>query len=94
MQELTDVRYTRSSSFVTRNYGNTCLLVPLSGSLESVLTLNRTGKVLWDTLESPCTERDMVLALLRIFPDELTVRADVASFIRTLQAMGLVQEAR
>jgi hypothetical protein len=57
------------------------------------LKLNGSGRVLWEHLVEPCTEADLVEALVETYGiDEARAAADVAGFITDLRARGLLAE--
>ena len=59
--------------------------------LSKMITLNDTGKFLWQELQQDTNEDNLVSALLREYSvDETTARADVSSFINKLKDNGLL----
>ena len=59
--------------------------------LSKMITLNDTGKFLWQELQQDTNEDNLVSALLREYSvDETTARADVSSFIDKLKDNGLL----
>jgi hypothetical protein len=71
--------------------GDDVVVLDLQGSV--YLKLNGSGRVLWEHLVEPCTEADLVEALVETYGiDEARAAADVAGFITDLRARGLLAE--
>jgi hypothetical protein len=86
-----------SSSCVTRVIAGETLIVPIAGGvadLEAIYTLNDVGSRVWDLLESPISTRQIAERIAADFevPAQTAVR-DVAEFVDTLRAAGLVRAA-
>jgi len=83
-------------SFVTRQIADETLIVPVTGhvvDLGSIYVLNPVGSRIWELLRSPTTA-DRVAGIVA---DEFAVSpgdaaADVAEFLDSLSAQGLIQE--
>ncbi len=57
------------------------------------ITLNETGKLLWEALETGCDLDTLVQKLLAIYDiDEATARADVARFVTNLKKYSIIDE--
>ena len=70
--------------------------VVLSGSgdldLDRILTLNNTGKFLWQQLEQGAQQEDMVQAMLEHYEiDENTARTCVDNFVNNLMQYGFLE---
>jgi coenzyme PQQ synthesis protein D (PqqD) len=53
--------------------------------------LNETGRIVWDQLESPMSEAELVAAVRERLPDAPPqVGADVAAFLAAMQSRALV----
>ncbi len=58
------------------------------------ITLNPSGTILWQALETPCTRADLVKVLQARWPqiDDETAGADVDKFIDQLRTHELVED--
>ncbi len=73
--------------FILREVAGENVVLPSGGDLDlnMMITLNDTGKFLWQLLEQDKTEADLVSALLAEYDvDEATATAAVSGFIATL----------
>ena len=73
--------------FILREVAGENVVLPSGGDLDlnMMITLNDTGKFLWQLLEQNRTEADLVSALLAEYDvDEATAAAAVTGFIATL----------
>jgi PqqD family protein of HPr-rel-A system len=71
--------------------GEEVVVLDLAGS--TYLKLNGSGRVLWERLAEPSTERELVACLMEAYDiDEARAAADVAGFLADLRARGLVTE--
>lgn len=62
--------------------------------LNLMITLNETGKFLWNILETGATEDELVAAVLASYDvDEETARNAVVSFVSKLNEHGFLAEA-
>ena len=67
-------------------------LVLLDRATRAVFTLNKTGRVVWQQLERPCTLDAAVAAVTRAFEiDEATARDDVMALLGELVASDLAR---
>lgn len=87
-----NMKYQRTNSFVTRQYGKVILLVPASGECEAVLTLNHTGAEIWNLLENPISLSALNDKLAEMFPDQETLDGDIQLFISELKDANLIKE--
>jgi hypothetical protein len=83
-------------SFVTRQIAGETLIVPVTGQvmdLESLYVLNEVGSRIWELLRAPTTVDRIADVVAREF-DVTAERAaaDVAEFIDSLGARGLVRQ--
>ncbi len=73
--------------FILREVAGENVVLPSGGDLDlnMMITLNDTGKFLWQLLEQERSETDLVSALLAEYDvDEATAAAAVTGFIATL----------
>ena len=81
----------RASDALWRRSGDRRIL--MGPSIEDVLLIEGVGGLIWDALEQPATEDDLVAELSDRFGVRTEdVRAEVASFLTELQSMGLVTQ--
>jgi hypothetical protein len=88
---------TGAREFVTRQIADETLVVPVAGGvgdLDAIYTLNPVAARIWQILERPTTLERIVDEITRGFEvsTEQATR-DVAEFLGTLQAGGLIQPA-
>ena len=85
-------------SFVTREIAGETLIVPVTGramDLESIYVLNPVASRIWDLLRSPTTADRIAGIVAREFavtPEHAA--GDVAEFLESLSARGLIQELK
>ncbi len=76
------------NTYILRNVAGENLVVPIGESVNfnSVITLNSTGKFLWEQLQNDKTESELIDALLKEYdvPRDIACR-DVAAFIEKLK---------
>jgi Coenzyme PQQ synthesis protein D (PqqD) len=71
--------------------GDDVVVLDLAGSV--YLKLNGTGRVLWEHLADPTTDRELVAALVEAYGiEETRASADVDAFLTDLRARGLLVE--
>ncbi len=79
--------------FVVRDVAGQTVVLP-SGedlNLNMMITLNGTGKFLWQLLETGCDEEALVAALMGQYDvDEATARQSVAAFVEKLNGYGFL----
>ena len=74
--------------FVLREVAGEIVVIPSGSSLDLnlMITLNDTGRFLWEHLEKGAEESELVAALLQEYDvDEATARAGVAGFVEKLR---------
>ena len=86
------------SDFALRKAMYSWVVFPLGAQnthLKSVMTLNKTGAMLWKHLEGGCTQAALVEALLAEYDiSEEQAQADVEEFIAALQQNGCLEEEK
>ena len=93
MGTLPPMSYRRRDGVATQVIdGAASLFDPAAGEL---ITLNRTGSVLWELLEGPSSREGMVAALAERHPDVDggQLGADVDAFVAELHGRGLIVDA-
>ena len=80
--------------FVLRDVAGQTVVIPTGATvdLNTMITLNETGKFLWQKLEQECQEEDLVKALLETYSDaeEAAAKAHVAAFVEVLRNNGFL----
>lgn len=85
----------RNEAFLLRNIADSWVVVPVGAAavdFPGMLTLNESGRCLWELLEQPQTERSLAEALTRRY--EVTAdqaAADVKKFLEPLLKIGAVK---
>lgn len=82
--------------FVVRDVGGRTYVVAvgeLSKSFSCMITLNETGKLIWQTLENGATKEDVVNKLLSVYEDadREVVEKDVSLFIERLEKDNILE---
>lgn len=81
--------------FIMREIAGEIVVVPSGDelNLNMMITLNETGKLLWQRLETDATMDELVQAMLGEYEvDEQTARAGVERFVNKLQERGFLEE--
>lgn len=70
-------------------------MVVLDAEARQMSTLNFVGGLLWQTLETPHDDVQLVAVLQRAFPEveEATLQTDVAAFLAQMRTAGLIVDA-
>ena len=79
--------------YILRVVAKQNVVLPAVGDLEldRMLTLNSTGKFLWEHLEKGAEKDDLVKAMLEHYEiDENTARTCVDNFVRNLEQYGFL----
>ena len=79
--------------FVLRSVAGETVVVPTGDDLDlnMMITLNDSGRFLWERLETGAEEAELVAALLGEYDvDEQTARDHVAMFVRKLKDHGFI----
>ena len=82
--------------YIMRVVAGQIVVLPTGDDLDLnlMITLNETGKFLWNILETGATEDELVAAVLANYDvDEETARNAVVSFVSTLNEHGFLAEA-
>lgn len=81
-------------NYILRSVAGENLVVPIGASVNfnSVITLNDTGKFLWENLTAEKEEAELVEALLGEYDvDRETAERDVAAFIEKLKENNILE---
>ena len=79
--------------FILRSVAGETVVVPTGSDLDlnMMITLNETGKFLWQKLEQGAEEAELVSALLGEYDvDEMAAKAHVAAFVKKLNDHGFL----
>lgn len=79
--------------FILRQVAGQTVVLPTGGELDlnMMITLNDTGKFLWELLDKGAEEAELVAALLAEYDvDEATAKASVENFIAKLNDNGFL----
>jgi len=79
--------------FVLREVAGSVVVVPTGDALDlnMMITLNDTGRFLWELLEKGAEEEDLVKAMLAEYDvDEQTAKAHTAAFCEKLNKHGFL----
>lgn len=79
--------------FILRQIAGETMVIPSGEELDlnMMITLNETGRFLWERLQEGTTEEDLVAALLEEYEvDEETARAQVVKFVEKLNGHGFL----
>lgn len=82
------------NGFIMREVAKQTVVLPSGGDLDlnMMITLNGTGKFLWEQLEKGAEIEDLVSALLSEYEvDEQTARQSVVNFVEKLKANGILE---
>ena len=84
------------SGFIVRDVGGKTFVVAVgerSKEFKGMITLNSTGKIIWNTFEKEATVDDAVNAILAVCEevDRATVEADVKAFVAKLQGDNILE---
>ena len=86
----------RSPEFLLREVSGKLVLVPVgkaATAFPGMVTVNATGKFIWEQLENPCTLAEIVSAMTQRYEvSEETAQADAKGFLERLIAVGAVIE--
>lgn len=84
----------QSPDFLLRDVADSLVLVPVGAATErfpGMITLNETGKLLWDALAQEQTQETLTALLLEQYEVEAEqARKDVDAFLKNLSAVGAV----
>jgi Coenzyme PQQ synthesis protein D (PqqD) len=85
----------RSEDFLLQNVGGQDLLVPLGAKvmdMNSLITLNATGRRVWELLAEDHSVEYLVTEVVKQFDVDLErARADVQAFLDELNRLGLLK---
>ncbi len=83
-------------NYILREVAGENLVVPLGEAginFNSVITVNETGKFLWEQLSGDITQEQLTAALLNEYDvDEITAARDVESFVKSLKDNEILED--
>jgi len=83
------------NGFVLRDVAGSCVVVPTGADINfnGMISLNDTGKTIWQRLETEATLDDLVEALQAEFDvDRDTARVGAERFVEKLRQHGFIEE--
>jgi hypothetical protein len=84
----------RSEHFLLQNVGGQDLLIPIGAKvmdMNSLITLNATGRRVWELLAEDRSLEDLVAGIVEQFDvNPERIRADVQAFLDDLKRLGLL----
>ena len=87
--------YVRSQAMVSRRVAGETLIVPVRGKvgdLASIYSFNQTGSLIWQSMESPKTLRELISAVQREYAvAREQAEKDVKQFLQDMLSAGLVE---
>ena len=85
----------RKDGFKLRIIGHEAVIVPLAQNVvdfHALITLNETGKFLWEWLDTDVNEDDLTAKLVTEYEvDPVQAKQDVSKFLSELEVHGLVE---
>ena len=88
---VVDMMQLRRTGMTWQKIGDDAVVLDLDASV--YLSLNSTGRLLWERLAEPCTEESLADALVEEYGiDASRAGADVAAFIGDMRTRGLLVE--
>ena len=81
--------------FILRDVAGQTVVLPFGEDLDlnMMITLNETGKFLWELLQQDTNENALVAGLLKEYDvDENTAKSAVAGFVEKLDANGFLEQ--
>jgi hypothetical protein len=86
----------RKDDFMLQNVGGQGILVPLGAQVmdtNALITLNPTGRYVWELMAEDCSIDELAAAVAEKFDVELDrARVDVQAFLDEITSMGLVEQ--
>ncbi|MCD7801310.1 MAG: PqqD family protein [Clostridiales bacterium] len=83
-----------SRDFMLREIAGESPVNEAAVNFQGIMSLNESGRLLWDRLQKDTTEDDLVSALLDVYDTTPEVaRQDVAVFLDQLRERDILQEA-
>jgi sensor domain CHASE-containing protein len=83
------------TGYLLRDIAGQTIVVPIGAEavrFNGIVTLNKTGKVLWNALQNEQNADDLVRVLLNQFEvEEATAKNDVSSFVEKLKKANLLE---
>lgn len=81
--------------FLLRNVAGNYVIVPVGDDaveFNGIVTLNESGKFLWDLLENEITKEELLKKFMEEYNvTEETAKADIKEFMQTLLDSGIVE---
>ncbi|MCD7802900.1 MAG: PqqD family protein [Clostridiales bacterium] len=83
-----------SKDFMLREIAGETLVIPVNEAavhFQGIMSLNESGKLLWDRLQEDATEADLVTALLDVYDTSPEIaKQDVSVFLNQLREQNIL----
>ena len=83
--------------FIVREVAGETIAIPsgeAANTLSGLVALNSSGKLLFELLQTECSEQDLVRAMLDTYDiDEETALADVREYLEVFRKSGILVES-
>lgn len=85
-----------TNEVVQREIAGEHILIPTGAAalkVHGMITLTESAVLLWNRLQSDCTEEDLINVILNEYEiDRATAQADVQGFLSKLEAIGVLEK--
>lgn len=85
-----------TKDMIQRTIAGEYMLIPIGEAalkLHGMITITESGHLLWNKLQSDCTEEELVELILSEYDiDQATASADVKAFLAKLDALGVLEK--
>ncbi len=91
-----EIHYERNPNFIYRKIVDETVLVPIHqdvADMDSIYTLNGVGAFVWEHLDKPRTQADLLATMLEEYAAEPDViRSDLENFLGEMTSIGALNE--
>lgn len=89
-----DKQFVANKNYILREIAGEAVLVSVGAGVADfcgIINLNSSAKVLWNTLQQPVTEEEMVVSLKeKFFVEDDVAREDVKHTLQILEGRGMI----
>jgi hypothetical protein len=90
-------RYERNPDYIFRRIVDEAVLVPIHqqvADMDCIYTMNPVGAFVWEQLDGPATQDDLLAAMLDEYDaDPEIIAADLDTFLGEMVAIGAIRKA-